>query len=192
MRPLTSRQSLLLFVTFIFAMVATRSHHFASSLHLPDASLALFFLAGFYLRRLSAMLVLSMVAAVIDYIAITHQGVSSFCVTTAYPFLFLGYAALWYAGRWSATLHAKLSKVPVYAVAASLGLLTSYLFSNGSFYLLSGYVTDPSLTGYLQQAAHYLKGYFTSPWLYWVIAALIHSVIVMSVAARQQDAQQHS
>src|SRR5690554_3136356 len=33
-------------------MAATRSHHFASVTHLPDASWAVFFLAGFYLRPL--------------------------------------------------------------------------------------------------------------------------------------------
>ena len=31
-------------------MAATRFRHFGSAIHLPDASLAIFFLAGFYLR----------------------------------------------------------------------------------------------------------------------------------------------
>ncbi|MBM3153552.1 MAG: hypothetical protein FJZ96_15320, partial [Chloroflexi bacterium] len=37
--------------SLLAVMLATRFHHFGDALHLPDASWALFFLAGFYLAR---------------------------------------------------------------------------------------------------------------------------------------------
>ena len=37
-----------------FLMLATRTHHFSSFNHLPSASIAIFFLAGMYLRNIKA------------------------------------------------------------------------------------------------------------------------------------------
>jgi len=88
------------FVGLLLAMLmtATRSHHVADLTHLPDASWAVFFLAGFYLPTLAFGGLLAL-AALIDYVAITWGGVSSFCVSPAYGFLLPAYGALWLAGR---------------------------------------------------------------------------------------------
>ena len=99
MKPLPRNVNLTLFAAFATFMVATRFHHFGDVLHLPDASMALFFLGGLYLRKHWQFAAFIALAVVIDWIAIEHAGVSDFCVTPAYSFLLPAYAVLWYGGR---------------------------------------------------------------------------------------------
>ncbi|MFZ2406714.1 MAG: hypothetical protein WAW41_16390, partial [Methylobacter sp.] len=62
-------------IPLIALMVLTRFHHFGDVLHLPDATLAVFFFAGFY-RKKALFVFLLVVAGLIDYIAIAN-GTSS-------------------------------------------------------------------------------------------------------------------
>lgn len=72
----TSRQRLFTSFAAIALMALTRYGHFGSALSLPDASLAVFFLAGFYLP--AWMLPVLLIEAVgIDYLATTVGGVSA-------------------------------------------------------------------------------------------------------------------
>ena len=67
MTPMLSRSALPVGLALAVLMAATRSHHFATALHLPDASWAVFFLAGVYLWRVSMLPALMAEAALIDY-----------------------------------------------------------------------------------------------------------------------------
>ena len=95
-----SRSELAIACALAALMAATRFHHFGSAFHLPDASLAVFFLGGLYLRRTAAFGAYIGLAALLDYVAIVHGGVSDWCVTPAYAFLLPTYACLWWAGVW--------------------------------------------------------------------------------------------
>ena len=105
MIPVRPRSALAIGLTLALLMAATRSHHFAATLHLPDASWAVFFLAGFYLRPLWMFPALIALAGVSDYVAIAGFGVNDFCASPAYGFLLPAYGALWLAGRWYAGRH---------------------------------------------------------------------------------------
>ncbi|HYR05226.1 MAG TPA: hypothetical protein VEP71_00935, partial [Gallionella sp.] len=50
-------------------MAATRMHHYASALHLPDASLAVFLLAGFFIASPLLFAGLLLEAGALDYVA---------------------------------------------------------------------------------------------------------------------------
>ena len=97
-----------IFAALVLLMVATRFYsHFGSAVSLPDASLAVFFLAGFYLARMAwpaavAFVFLLLAAGGVDYYAIAFRGVSDACISPAYWFLIPTYACMWYAGRWFA------------------------------------------------------------------------------------------
>src|ERR1019366_1511685 len=102
-------RSFMIVAGLVLAMVLTRFNHFGSSVALPDASLAVFFLGGLYLAKapgarwiFAALLV---EAALVDYYAITVIGTSAWCVTSAYGFLALAYGAMWFAGNWFAPRH---------------------------------------------------------------------------------------
>ncbi len=142
----------------IAAMIMTRFHHFGDVLHLPDASLAVFFFAGFYRKKMFFGFLLAL-AGLIDYVAIAN-GTSSWCVSPAYVFLIPTYAVLWLAGRYCMTLGA----VTVKEMAKSLGLLVlatsgAFLISNGSFYLFSDRYPDLSWAQYLSRVAKYYPPY---------------------------------
>src|ERR1035437_4084549 len=98
----TKTKSLALFALMVLLMASTRSHHFDSLTHLPDASLAVFLLAGIYLPLL-AFPALLVVAGLADYAAFNYANISDWCFSPAYWFLIPTYAVLFYAGRFYAT-----------------------------------------------------------------------------------------
>ena len=160
---------------FALLMIATRVHHLGSALHLPDASMAVFFLAGLYLRRHLAFIGFIALAAALDWAAISYAGVSDFCVTAAYSFLLPAYAALWYGGRWyaerlQATAGSMTGMLGVALVAASL----SFVISNGSFYWLGGRYAEPHFAEYVARLWQWGPLFVRTTMVYIAIAAAIH------------------
>jgi len=127
-------------------MAATRSHHFATALHLPDASWAVFFLAGALLPGWLPLAGLLALAAAVDYLAITFGGVSAFCVSPAYVALLPAYGALYLAGRWYAPRHRPtVRSLLAFTGAALVGTAICELLSSGAFYFFSGRFAEPTL-----------------------------------------------
>ena len=169
-------------------MVATRFHHFGSATHLPDASLAVFFLGGFYLRRPALFGCYLAEAALIDYLAISLGGVSDWCVTPAYAFLIPAYASLWFGGVWYARRYRLewATLMPLFG-AVFAGVSAAFLISNGSFYLLSGYFPAMSWAEYASGVARYFPPYASAAVAYIVLAAGLH-VLATYTSARSQRA----
>ncbi len=166
-------------------MAATRFHHFGSSLSLPDASYAVFFLGGLYLGRVRGALVmlglLLVEAALVDYYAINFRGVSGWCVTSAYGFLMLAYAGLWYVGRWYAPHHNLTGKglLGLTAAAAGAGSL-AFVIANVSFYLLAGYFDNMGVAEYVSGVAPYYGKYVEVAVIYVgcaVIIQMLHAIL---------------
>jgi len=152
-------------IPLIALMVLTRYHHFGDTLHLPDASLAVFFFAGFY-RNKSFFAFLLAMAALIDALAIAN-GTSGWCVSPAYVFLIPTYAVMWLAGRYCAAFKAFNAST----LAVSIGLVTlatslAFVISNGSFYLFSGRYEAMSLADYAVRVAQYYPLYTGSALVY--------------------------
>lgn len=165
------------------AMAATRYHHFGDALHLPDASLAVFFIAGASIMFAWAFPVLLLEAGVIDWLATSVGGVSDWCLSPAYWFLIPTYACLWFGGRWYAqrheyTAHTLLPLAGSVFVTASL----AFLISNGSFYALSGRFPDLSWVDYAARVAHYYLPYVLTAGAY--IAATAVGVVIWTALAR--------
>lgn len=165
-------------VAFMALMAATRFHHFGTPFALPDASLAIFFLAGLWLggRYLFAALLIE--AGLIDYLAITKLGVSDFCVSQAYIFLIPTYAAMWLGGKWCRQLK-DLAPITLVKQFAALVVATSsaFLISNGSFYLLSGHYANADWGQYIERFVMYYPPYLASTLVYGVfIFAAVNAV----------------
>jgi len=169
--------SLLIAVLLAGLMALTRYHHFGSSAFLPDASFAVFLLAGFYLRSPWWLALFMAEAALIDSVTISG-GVSSFCVTPAYAFLIPTYGVLWLAGRVYGRWHrwAWATLVPLAAVVL-VSAVTAFLISSGSFYLFSGYFAEMSGPEYAGRVTRYFLPYLTSACLYVALAAMIHVAV---------------
>lgn len=152
-------------------MALTRYNHFGSSVALPDASYAVFFLGGLFLGRVRgalALLALLLVeAALVDYYAINFQGISSWCVTSAYGFLVFAYSALWYVGRWYAPRHNLTAKglLGLVAAGAAAGSL-AFVIANVSFYLLAGYFGSMGVWEFTSSVAQYYGSYVTVAVIY--------------------------
>jgi len=167
------------FVALAVAMVATRFHHFGSVLHLPDASMAVFFLGGLYLRKHWQFLGFLALAVLVDWMSVGVMGNSAFCITAAYAFLPLAYGALWYAGRGFAG-HFEASKGASLALAVGVAFVSasvSYLISNGSFYWLGGRYADPHFAEYVARAWQWGPMFVRTTLTYTVVAMAVHAVV---------------
>lgn len=161
----------------VVLMAATRMHHFGSSLHLPDASLAVFLLAGFLVASPLLFGALLVEAAAMDYVAITHLGVADFCVTPAYWFLIPTYAVLWLSGRYYARIHQNtLRSLGLFSCVALAAVSLAFLISNGSFYLFSGRYPDMSMSEYTARVAQYYLPYVTGAAIYLIPAVMLYAL----------------
>jgi hypothetical protein len=175
---LSKHSALVLAVVLSLLMWLTRGQHVASLTHLPDASWAIFFLLGFYLRQRMMLPLFLAQAALVDYFAITHFGASDYCVTSAYVFLLPAYSALWLSGHWYATrcqLH--IRTLPLFAATAMTGALICELISSGSFYFLGGRFADTSLRELVSRLVQYFPADLSGVALYLGCAALIHVLV---------------
>lgn len=181
----TGRFHVVVLALLALLMAATRYHHFGSALHLPDASLAVFFAAGFYLRQRWPLALVLGEAALIDYLATGASGAGGWCISPAYPFLIPAYAAMWLGGRWYSARH-ETGWTAVAALVTALAIAGSaaFLISNGSFYLLSGAFPDLSWAQFTARAALYYWPYLSSAFVYLASIALVHTLVVAAMRAR--------
>lgn len=175
MLSLTSRQQLAIGTALALLMAITRSHHWATLHALPDASWAVFFLVGVYLRANWVVPVLMLEAALADYVAITWGGVSSFCVSPAYWFLIPTYATLFLAGRVYARHHRlSWSALPWLLGCVLAGAILAELFSSGGFYFYSGRFAEPTLGEFIPRLVKYFPSMLSTMAAYLGLAAAIH------------------
>lgn len=158
---------LLIFTGLGLLMAITRSTHFGDTFNFPDASLAIFFAAGFYVAGVGLFVALMCEAVAIDWIATSVGGVSDWCMSPAYWFLVPTYLALWAAGRWYANRHTEhWSTVVSLAIALWASTSVAFLISNGSFYTLSGRFPEMSFAEYSERVAQYYPPYVGYAFLY--------------------------
>lgn len=174
-------------VALMALMAATRFDHMGTAVALPDASLAVFFLAGLWLggRYLFALLLIE--AAAVDYWAITQMAVSDYCISPAYVFLLPTYAAMWLAGKYCRSLQ----KLTIRHAALQLTALVTatsaaFLISNSSFYLLSDNISQRSWAQYAETFSSYYSWYLSATLFY---AVLIFSVVNVFKWLRAENSQ---
>ncbi len=181
-------------IALMVLMAMTRYDHFGSSVSLPDASYAVFFLGGLYLGRMRgglAILALLLVeAALVDYYAINFRDVSAWCVTSAYGFLMVAYAALWFVGRWYAPRHNLAVKglLGLFAAGAAAGSL-AFVIANVSFYLLAGYFGNMSFIEYFSRVAQYYGSYVEVAVIYIGCAVMLQMGYAMLTGKGQREAK---
>ncbi|MFA5241859.1 MAG: hypothetical protein WC029_06360 [Sulfuricella sp.] len=186
MLSLTTRQQLAIGFALALLMALTRSHHWATLHSLPDASWAVFFIVGFYLRSLWIAPALMLGAVLIDYAAITWGGVSDFCISPAYWLLIPAYASLFLAGRVYARHHRlSWSALPWLLGCALAGALLAELFSSGGFYFFSGEFAAPSLGEFFPRLVAFFPRTLSTMAAYIGLATVIH----VAVASWHGDAQ---
>ena len=177
---LSSSQRIGIFAVLALIMAATRFHHFAA---VPDASWAVFFVAGFYLRGSArwAFPLLVALAVLVDFLVITNQGLNfwtHYCVSPAYWFLLPSHALLWAGGSWLRARYRGpgLPALGLLVVAFVLATSASFVLSNGSFYWLSDVVATRSFGGWLKNLGDWYLAYLATTAGYVAIAASAHVI----------------
>lgn len=184
MLTLSIRHQIAIGLLLAALMMLTRSHHFATLHNLADASWAVFFLAGIYLRSAWPLLGFFALGWGLDVAATTWGGVSDFCMTPAYFFLLPAYASLWLAGRWYAKRHQfTWNTVLPLSVSIMAGLTLCELFSGGGFYFFSGRIAETSFAEFGEQLLKYFPLYIETFVFYAGIAAVIH--VLFTLIAQQ-------
>jgi hypothetical protein len=126
-----------------------------------------------------------MEAALIDYLAITKLGTSDFCVSKAYVFLIGSYGAMWLGGKWCRKFTVlSLSTAAQHLMAMTVATSIAFLFSNGSFYWLSGRYPNGSFSQYVERVAMYYPAYLTSTLIYGVVIFALFSLAKSLLAAK--------
>jgi hypothetical protein len=200
---LSNPQRIGLFAILAIVMAATRVNHFAA---LPDASWAVFFLAGFYLRgsTRAAFPLLMALAVLIDFFVITSQGIdfwSHYCVSPAYWFLVAAYFVLWFGGVVLRSVYAGpgLRELGWLAVLLVASVSVSYVISNGSYYWISdtwrtsGQI--PSFGGWIENLGDWYLPYLRTSVIYAAIAVVLHAGATLVLRAlettRPDEAASH-
>ena len=183
----TTRNKIMTIAALAALMAATRPYHFGSVLHLPDASLAVFLLAGFYLPRWVFPLLL-IEAGLVDFLALNYGGVDGWCFSPAYWFLIPTYFAMWFGGRFfRARYRFSLRGLSEFAAIALAATGAAFLISNSSFYLFAGYFETMGAVQYGTQVSQYFWPYLQSAILYLSAAVFFHIFAVL-VERRVQQA----
>lgn len=169
-----------LFALLLLLMAATRFSHAGGAGVLPDASWAVFFIAGFYLASdfRWALTALTVAAAGIDLLAIRFYGISNYCLTPAYWFIVPGYSLLWLGGAW---LRRQYRYVPLDLLRLCGSLVVSvtacFLLTHTAFYWLSGRVPKPTITEWWSVFTQSYGLFLGIPSAYVTLAALLHMAL---------------
>lgn len=192
----TLTQRLVILLALAVVMAVTRIHLSLLHHNVLDASWAIFFLAGFWLRGIGrwAFPLLMLEAVLIDYLVIHGQGIdfwSHYCVSLAYWFLIPSYFSLWLGGSWLAKhqLGLRLPTLGLAAVALMVSETVCYLVSNGSFYWLSASVPLPrSFVSWFANLGDWYLPFLETTALYVGIGAFVHVLAIqMARALKQAD-----
>lgn len=164
----------------VLLMAGTRINHFAP---VPDASWAVFFIGGFYLRGWTrwAFPLLMGLAVVVDWAVISSQGMNfwqHYCVSAAYWMLIPAYFAMWAGGMLLRRYYRAASWKSLGLLAATLvgSVAVCHLIAQGSFYWISASVSEPTFAGWAKNYSDWLLPYLRTAALYTGAAAVLQVV----------------
>lgn len=153
-------------VGLIVVMALTRGPWINDLFNLPNATLAIFFIAGIYFRGALTPNLLLLSAGFIDFFAV-KSGVSSWCMTPAYGFLVPTYLCLWFAGAQLAN-----PEIRTFREGAQISFLLlmsstmAFIISTGSYHLFSGRFVDVPVIEQAINSMKYYPGYIGTAFLY--------------------------
>lgn len=167
-------------------MAATRIHHFGVGNIAPDASTAVFFLAGLLLASPLWFVLFSIEAIALDAVALGVIGVADACMTVGYWLLFAGYGVLWYTGRLArSTVKLDVMQAGKLFVLAALGLAGFFVLSNLGYYFGGGFGESMGAAEYASRVSRYFPMYLVSTLVY-VAAGVAALTIAMRFMSRER------
>lgn len=158
-------------------MAATRIHHFGIGTVAPDASTAVFFLAGLLLASPLWFVLFSVLAVALDAIALGPIGVADACMTPGYWLLFAGYLALWFAGRLGRGVQrlgaGEGAKLLLLAV---IGTVAFFALSNVGYYFGGDFASSMGAAEYIRRVQQYFPMYLGTTLAYAVAGVVLFAL----------------
>jgi hypothetical protein len=162
---LDSRKERIAVILLTVFMAATRIEHFNQIV--PDASTAIFFLAGLLIGNPLWLVAFLAEALALDITAIQVVGVDPACITFGYAMMIPAYAALWLAPRFlRENFKPDLLNFTKLTLSCVAGLAVFFVFSNVGYYFGGGYSTSMGFAEYANRVAQYFPHYLTSTLIY--------------------------
>ena len=177
-----SNKKYLLLAVLVFLMALTRNSHSLTSLNLPDATFAIFFIGGYSFKNIRWFSFLLLLSTLIDATSSLISPSMNLWQNISYFGVMFAYGAMWLGGFLSAK-----NKPSIYFLTGSMISTTiTFVISTQTYNLLSG--TFPNITiresiqtgwEYLPQSLTYTMSYLLA---YWGIHSLFKSQFVSQKA----------
>jgi hypothetical protein len=151
------------------AMFVTRVGHFGEYGGPPDASWAVFFLAGLWLRSAKLFPAFFALGWLADLTAFA-LGTPNLCYSPAYLFLIPAYGALWMAGQWVS--RRAESPLPRALIAVPVAALVAFTVANLGMYLLAPSSTATGIADFATQVSGWFPGYLLTMSMYVAVGLL--------------------
>ena len=177
-----SNKKYLLLAVLVFIMALTRNSHSLTSLNLPDATFAIFFIGGYSFKNIRWFSFFLLLSTLIDATSSLISPSMNLWQNISYFGVIFAYGAMWLGGFLSAK-----NKPSIYFLTGSMISTTiTFVISTQTYNLLSG--TFPNITiresiqtgwEYLLQSLIYTMSYLLA---YWGIHSLFKSQFVSQKA----------
>lgn len=152
-----NRSNLIIFIGLLALMALTRTEYPGFSVIIPDASWAVFLLAGFFLRQARYFIVFALAAWGLDIYAFRTDLAAAYCFTPGYIALVFTWMALWFGGR---LVNTDSPRAPLLLTAIALPTaFVAFVISNLGYYLYSVYGETMTAVEYSIAVAKYLPWY---------------------------------
>jgi hypothetical protein len=155
-------------------MAVTRIHHFGIGTIAPDASTAVFLLAGLLLGSPWWIAAFLLEAVLLDGIAIGFLNVANACISSGYALLAPAYGALWLAGRaLRPSERLDLVTAAKFVCFTLAGTAAFFVISNVGYYLGSEYAAL-GVAEYAARVSRYFGFYFAVTLAYVAAGLAVH------------------
>ena len=157
-----------LFTFLVFLMLLTRGAHLLTSVSLPDASFALFFISAILLKQPKWFILLFGFSTLVDVITLSLNSSYQISINFSYLGLLPSYGIMWLAGAWLNKQSNGLEAVK-FSLAALVSTLVAFVISTQTYYLFSGRFPNHSLVETMQYGWNYLPSYLAYTAMYLVV-----------------------
>ncbi len=186
MFALEAKTERLVAVLLAVLMAATRVHHFGIGAVAPDASTAVFFLAGLLLCSPLWFVLFSVLAVALDAFALGIAGVADACMTPGYWLLFAGYLALFVAGR----LGRRIERLDLMQGCRLLllavgGTMLFFVLSNVGYYFGGDFRDNMGAAEYVRRVQVYFPHYLATTLGYVAVSLAIFAVAERFLPSRR-------